>query len=319
MFSTAGSVGDMATRHYSGSVRRWRKRSTASTAGSGIVSPSTPLHNSGRSNTMKTSSTVNCTNTTTFLPELTSTPPMPTFQKPSLLPSPHNEVYPRENKENNLPPHHSITLNPPSQSSPEPSHLPPIADPGRLLTNPATPKPNPVLVDGLEETPPLPNSWTHHHDRAICVLDAKGYSLHTIVFHLRKSFPRELRGSILTPAMVDKRLRVLDQDVEIDYWRVGLGLVRGGGGGGGERVVGSDEGEDVVSAATAATAVAEEGRSQQFGSWMEEEGFRHSSASTPSAAVARGRGRARVQEPRLKQTTMSGNLLKSSSIANLLS
>ncbi|RMY51349.1 hypothetical protein D0865_06400 [Hortaea werneckii] len=312
MFSTAGSVGDMATRHHSGSVRRWRNRSTASTAGSGIVSPSTPLHNSGRSNTMKTSSTVNCTTTTTtFLPELTSTPPMPTFQKPSPLPSPRQEIFSRENKENNLPHHHhTITLTPP------PPHLPPIADPGRLLT---TPKPNPVLVDGLEETPPLPNSWTHHHDRAICVLDAKGYSLHTIVSHLRKSFPRELRGSILTPAMVDKRLRVLDQDVEIDYWRVGLGLMRGGGGGGGERMVGSDEGEDVVSAATAAAStVAEEGRSQAFGSWMEEEGFRHSSASTSSAAVARGRDRARMQEPRLK-TTMSGSLLKSPSIANLLS
>ncbi|RMY52113.1 hypothetical protein D0863_14369 [Hortaea werneckii] len=291
MFSTAGSVGDMATRHHSGSVRRWRNRSTASTAGSGIVSPSTPLHSTGRSNTMKTSSTVNCTTTTTtFLPELTSTPPMPTFQKPSPLPS-------RENKENNLPHHHhSIILPPPDHSSLQPPNLPPIADPGRLLTTtPATPKPNPVLVDGLEETPPLPNSWTQHHDRAICVLDAKGYSLHTIVSHLRKNFPRELRGSILTPAMVDKRLRVLDQDVEIDYWRVALGLVRAGGG---ERVVGD---EDVA-------AAAEEGKSSQaFGSWMEEEeeGFRHSSsASTPlaaAAAAARGRGRARLlQEPRLK-------------------
>ncbi|KAI7335990.1 hypothetical protein KC354_g17797, partial [Hortaea werneckii] len=247
---------------------------------------------------MKTSSTVNCTTTTTtFLPELTSTPPMPTFQKPSPLPSPRQEVFSRENEENNIPHHHhSITLTPPDHSSLQPPHLSPIADPGRLLTSPATPKPNPVLVDGLEETPPLPNSWTQHHDRAICVLDAKGYPLHTIVSHLRKSFPRELRGSILTPAMVDKRLRVLDQDVEIDYWRVGLGLVRAGGG---ERVVGD---EDV------AAATAEEGRSSQaFGSWMqeEEEGFRHSSsASTPlaaAAAAARGRGRARVlQEPRLK-------------------
>ncbi|GAB1726487.1 hypothetical protein NU195Hw_g2413t1 [Hortaea werneckii] len=216
MFSTAGSVGDMATRHHSGSVRRWKTRSTASTTGSSIGSPSTPLHSGGRSNTMKTSSTLNCTNTTTFLPELTSTPPMPTFQKPSLLPSPRQELPTRETKENNLPP---------------PPQLPPIADPGRLLTTPG-PKPHPVFVDGLEETPPLPTGWTHHHDRAICVLDAKGYSLPTIVNHLRKSFPRDLRGSVLTPAMVDKRLRVLDQDVEIDYWRVGLGLVRGGGGGG---------------------------------------------------------------------------------------
>ncbi|RMZ06797.1 hypothetical protein D0862_04509, partial [Hortaea werneckii] len=286
-------VGDMATRHHSGSVRRWRNRSTASTAGSGIVSPSTPLHSSGRSNTMRTSSTVNCTtNTTTFLPELTSTPPMPTFQKPSPLPSPHQELFSRENKENNLPPHDSFTLTPGDPSSPQqPHHLPSIADPGRLLTT-TPPKPNPVLVDGLEETPPLPETWTHHHDRTICVLDAKGYSLPTIVAHVRKSFPRDFRGSLLTPAMVDKRLRVLDQDVEIDYWRVGLGLVRGGGGGC-ERV-GDEESSDVVVVAAA------EGRSQAFGSSScVEEGFWHSSASTPSVA-ARAYGRARVLEPRLK-------------------
>ncbi|KAI7621394.1 hypothetical protein KC343_g8038 [Hortaea werneckii] len=224
MFSTAGSVGDMATRHHSGSVRRWKNRSTASTTGSGIGSPSTPLHGGGRSNTMKTSSTLNCTNTTTFLPELTSTPPMPTFQKPSLLPSPRQEPLTRETKENKLPPHHSFSLTPsPTHDTRPAPQLLPIADPGRLLTTPG-PKPHPVFVDGVEETPPLPTGWTQHHDRAICVLDAKGYSLPTIVNHLRKSFPRDLRGSVLTPAMVDKRLRVLDQDVEIDYWRVGLGL-----------------------------------------------------------------------------------------------
>ncbi|KAI7021739.1 hypothetical protein KC366_g13261, partial [Hortaea werneckii] len=257
MFSTAGSVGDMATRHHSGSVRRWKNRSTASTTGSGIGSPSTPLHSGGRSNTMKTSSTLNCTTTTTFLPELTSTPPMPTFQKPSLLPSPRKEPLTRETKENNLPPHHSFSLTPsPTHNTPPPPTLPPIADPGRLLTTPTPgPKPHPSLVDGLEETPPLPAAWTQQHDRAICLLDAKGYSLPTIVNHLRKSFPRDLRGSILTPAMVDKRLRVLDQDVEIDYWRVGLGLVRGSGGiGGGERV-----GEEVSDVASATVA---EGRSQ---------------------------------------------------------
>ncbi|RMY94198.1 hypothetical protein D0861_01538 [Hortaea werneckii] len=197
-------------------------------------------------------------------------------------------------------------------SGSHPPLLPPIADPGHLLTTPTPgPKPHPFLVDGLEETPPLPAAWTQQHDRAICLLDAKGHSLPTIVNHLRKSFPRDLRGSILTPAMVDKRLRVLDQDVEIDYWRVGLGLVRGGGGigGGSERM-----GEEV------SDVVAEERRSQPTGSWRE--GFRYSSADPrhppPSSAVAKGRGRARVQEPRLK-TTISGNLLKSSSVANLLS
>lgn len=38
---------------------------------------------------------------------------------------------------------------------------------------------------------------------------------------LRRTFPA-LTGTVLTGAMVDKRLRQLDQDVEIDYWRIGL-------------------------------------------------------------------------------------------------
>lgn len=37
---------------------------------------------------------------------------------------------------------------------------------------------------------------------------------------LRRCFP-ELRG-VLTPLMIDKRLRILDQNVDLDYWRTGL-------------------------------------------------------------------------------------------------
>lgn len=70
-------------------------------------------------------------------------------------------------------------------------------------------------------TPPLPDSWTDVHDRAICVLDACGYSLNETVRKLRCAF-QELAGHVLTPLMVDKRLRMLDQDIEIDYFQIGL-------------------------------------------------------------------------------------------------
>lgn len=78
-----------------------------------------------------------------------------------------------------------------------------------------------LAVDRVEETPPLPPTWTTQHDRAICVLDARNYPLESIVIKLRRTFPA-LTGTVLTGAMVDKRLRQLDQDVEIDYWRIGL-------------------------------------------------------------------------------------------------
>ena len=56
------------------------------------------------------------------------------------------------------------------------------------------------------------------HDKAICLLDSRNYSHATIVAKLRRVFP-ELQGT-LTPLMVDKRLRILDQNVELDYWRI---------------------------------------------------------------------------------------------------
>ncbi|KAK5137110.1 hypothetical protein LTR08_001119 [Meristemomyces frigidus] len=77
-----------------------------------------------------------------------------------------------------------------------------------------------LLLDRMEETPPLPDGWSATHDRAICVLDARNYPISTIVARVRRAFPW-LQG-VLTTAMVDKRLRQLDQDIEIDYWRVGL-------------------------------------------------------------------------------------------------
>ena len=56
------------------------------------------------------------------------------------------------------------------------------------------------------------------HDKAICLLDARNYSHATVVAKLRRVFP-ELQGT-LTPLMIDKRLRILDQNVELDYWRI---------------------------------------------------------------------------------------------------
>lgn len=55
----------------------------------------------------------------------------------------------------------------------------------------------------------------------MCVLDTCNYSLNAIVKKLRSAFP-ELARSPLTPIMVDKRLRVLDQNPDIDYFRTGL-------------------------------------------------------------------------------------------------
>ncbi|KAH0286989.1 hypothetical protein M436DRAFT_60807 [Aureobasidium namibiae CBS 147.97] len=70
-------------------------------------------------------------------------------------------------------------------------------------------------------TPPLPKEWNGTHDHAMCVLDTCNYSLNAIVKKLRSAFP-ELSKAPLTPTMVDKRLRVLDQNPDIDYFRTGL-------------------------------------------------------------------------------------------------
>ena len=59
------------------------------------------------------------------------------------------------------------------------------------------------------------------HDRAICVLDARGYTPDESVRMMRRTFP-ELESCVVTPAMLERRLRTLDQIVEIDYWRIGL-------------------------------------------------------------------------------------------------
>lgn len=76
------------------------------------------------------------------------------------------------------------------------------------------------LTDRVTDTPPLPAGWSEDCDRLICKIDVLGYDHARIVQKIRQLQPR-LRG-VLTPAMIDKRLRQLDQDIEIDYWRAGL-------------------------------------------------------------------------------------------------
>lgn len=77
------------------------------------------------------------------------------------------------------------------------------------------------MDDRPKATPPLPADWTIVHDRAICVLDARGYTLEQSISKLRRAFP-ELIGSVMTIMMIDKRLRILDQNPEIDYFKVGM-------------------------------------------------------------------------------------------------
>ena len=72
--------------------------------------------------------------------------------------------------------------------------------------------------DRFLDLPPLPDAWNVQHDKAICLLDSRNYSHATIVAKLRRVFP-ELHGT-LTPLMIDKRLRILDQNVELDYWSI---------------------------------------------------------------------------------------------------
>jgi hypothetical protein len=78
-----------------------------------------------------------------------------------------------------------------------------------------------IAVYRFPPTPPLPKEWNGVHDHAMCVLDTCNYSLSAIVKKLRSAFP-ELSKAPLTPTMVDKRLRVLDQNPDIDYFRTGL-------------------------------------------------------------------------------------------------
>ena len=140
------------------------------------------------------------TPSSSFLPELNSTPPLPTFQRGTT-------------ETTNIPP-------PRRQPRPESSTLPPIADPGFLAT-PRRPK---VIVVGLcggedrpEGTPKLPKEWSEVHDRAICAMEVRGYLHEEMIAGIRGFFP-EIKNALMV-GMIDKRIRQLDQIPEIDYFK----------------------------------------------------------------------------------------------------
>ena len=191
-----------------------------------------------------------------FLPELNSTPPMPTFQKPdpgstgpACRSADQRSDVPKPSRSPSLA--ENTTPRRLKKSKPEvPAAEELLPDMFTLeqpaVTRPRT-RPSTILFSrslNAAETPPLPLAWTKQHDKAICILDVKNYSLPAIVTKMRRTFPALQQGT-LTPAMIDKRLRQLDQNLEIDYYRAGLrkddramlappsATGRGGGGGGG--------------------------------------------------------------------------------------
>lgn len=210
-----------ASTKRSHSIRRWNSKSA--------TKMSSPLID--RTNTQKSaySTTTAATATSSFLPELYSTPPMPTFQKPDMPTQTPVRKGAVAQEENATPTRSSgyVPRKPHANPQNQAQGLAPVQDtdsPLRIPDRTTSAAIRPVVTisqqDRIGETPPLPRSWTAKHDRAICVLDARNYSLTASIAKMRRTFP-ELRGT-LTPAMVDKRLRQLDQDVEIDYWRIGL-------------------------------------------------------------------------------------------------
>ena len=140
--------------------------------------------------------------------------PCSTFERP-LTPVPHWPL-PRPRQGN----HQAVALT-------KIKEVRPSASKASLSGRDAQPR-SPRLTSGYSSitghflaTPPLPPDWTTVHDRAICVLDACDYSLETSIKKIRSAFP-ELAGSMLTPVMIDKRLRTLDQNPNIDFFRIGL-------------------------------------------------------------------------------------------------
>ncbi|KAF2767490.1 hypothetical protein EJ03DRAFT_352979 [Teratosphaeria nubilosa] len=195
------------------------KHTKKPSATSAYTTPNTPLQNRTNSTKTTTSSGIGGASKLEFsqLPELQSTPPMPTFQKPAVdnRKSMSGDMLddltggPVASKRQERPQRPVSTVQP----------LPPIADPGRLLAGAGT-MVGPALIHRMEDTPPLPRGWTSQHDRAICILDTHMYSLEATVIKMRRTFPA-LKG-MLTVAMVHKRLLQLDQDVYIDYFKAGL-------------------------------------------------------------------------------------------------
>ena len=141
----------------------------------------------------------------------------PIDDSPTPIRHPRSQASCKRLRENLAPAAAGKLLSPPQQQSNKPLGVSRAGPLPRPPIHPATS----IFNDRFQETPSLPPSWSSVHDRAICVLDARNYSLPAIVIKVRRTFP-ELAGLTLTPAMVDKRLRILDQRVELDYWTIGL-------------------------------------------------------------------------------------------------
>lgn len=80
-----------------------------------------------------------------------------------------------------------------------------------------------AFKDRIGDAPPLPGAWNHRHDRALCVLEFRNYSYNAMVSKMRRAYP-ELEG-VLTSTAIEKRLRQLDQDVEVKYWQEAIEMM----------------------------------------------------------------------------------------------
>lgn len=168
-----------------------------------------------RTNTQKSAHSTTTTATSSFLPDIGSTPPMPTFQKPDLHDHPSVR---KQDDENTTPtrPGGQIQRKPvlPSLPSRDRLHSPPPLVPWRPVTTVP-------LRDRIGETFPLPQGWGTKHDIAICILDVYDYSLKEIVVKVRKAFGKSLMGP-MNEKTIDKRLRQLDQDIESTCYKEAL-------------------------------------------------------------------------------------------------
>lgn len=214
MTPSAGRILDRDHESPKGIRRRVSKTHTPSSKASTSLMDRTNTTRTRSNYTMTTTSSTPGVGMTTFLPEMHSTPPMPTFQKPDMeTPTPLRRERPREYAT----PSRTQGLRRPDTPRAERSIEDLFVQSAR---KPHVPYSTTPLIDRVPGTPPLPRNWGRRQDRAICILDASNYSLSGIVAKIRHVFP-DLDGT-LTPAMVDKRLRQLDQIIEIDYWAVGL-------------------------------------------------------------------------------------------------
>ncbi|KAK3719634.1 hypothetical protein LTR37_004171 [Vermiconidia calcicola] len=147
------------------------------------------------------------TPSSSFLPELNSTPPLPTFQRT-----------------NNM---HARTESVTTAGSAHLPPPPPPRNPARRMVprRPANWGPPVNMVGSAhgENRPTnqrMPEGWNSELDHIICIYDQKDFTHAEITHKIKKRCPS--MAVHLSSAMIDKRLRQLDQIPEIDYWRRSL-------------------------------------------------------------------------------------------------